>query len=303
MNDIRLYSSPYLRTKGSLNRDIIDVIIALIPAVIMGVYNFGFYSMIVILMSVLICVACDLLCGFVRTKKISIDPSAVVTGLILALNVSPKIPLWIVCMGGAFAIIILKHLFGGLGKNIINPAMGARCLLLLLFFGTINRYVTPYGTSPKTIAFILEGTPPEFADILAGRLQGCIGTTSLAAMLLGFGYLLIRHVVDLKISLTYIASFAVLVFFFGSNRFDAAYILYDLMIGGVLMAALFCANDYITTPTMPKARYIFGVSAGIIAFIMMKFVNVEYAGAFSIVIMNIVTPIMEKFIVPDSFGA
>ena len=316
MERLVVSSSPHMRAKDTIRSIMLDVIIALMPALIAGVYFFGYRAVAVILTSVAASVLSEFLYRKIMKKPASVgDLSAVVTGLILALNLPVTIPLWMVVIGAAFAIIIVKQLYGGLGKNFMNPALAARCLMMISWAGCMTAFVNPftgYGVSAMSSATplaVLKGISaeplPTFKEAFWGIKAGCIGETSGAMLLLGFLYLLIKRVVDFRIPVFYIGSFAILIYLFGNNTTElsqAGFTLMHLMTGGLLAGAIFMATDYVTSPTTNTGRIIFGIGCGFLTFAIRKFGSYSEGVSFSILLMNLVTPIIERFTIVKPFG-
>ena len=316
MGKLVVSSSPHMRTKDTISSIMLDVIIALMPATLAGIYFFGYKALAVILTSVAASVLAEYLYQKIMKKPVSVgDLSATVTGLLLALNLPVTIPLWMVVIGAAFAIIIVKQLYGGLGKNFMNPALAARCFMMISWAGCMTAFVMPfagYGTdavSSATPLAILKGTSnealPSLFDAFFGVKAGCIGETSGAMLLLGFLYLLIKRVIDFRIPLFYIATFTILIYLFGTNNTDGSKMYFTLMhilTGGLLLGAIFMATDYVTTPTTHLGRIIFGIGCGILTFAIRKFGSYAEGVSFSILLMNLVAPIIERFTVVKPFG-
>ncbi|MCR4718494.1 MAG: RnfABCDGE type electron transport complex subunit D [Firmicutes bacterium] len=309
-------SSPHIKAKDTISSIMRDVIIALLPATFAGVYFFGYRAILVILTSVAASVLSEYLYRKALKKPASIgDLSAVVTGLLLALNLPVTIPLWMVIIGSVFAIIIVKQLYGGLGKNFMNPALAARCFMTVSWAGCMTAFVNPFmgygadavssATPLAIIKGVSQGALPSLFDAFWGVKAGCIGETSGAMILLGFLYLLIKRTVDFRIPVFYIASFAILIYFFGDNNteFSQGYFtLLHILTGGLLLGAVFMATDYVTTPTTHLGRIIFGIGCGFLTFAIRKFGSYSEGVSFSILLMNLVTPIIERFTIIKPFG-
>ncbi len=306
-------SSPHIHQDESVSSVMLDVIIALLPAVIAGTYFFGFRAFLVVLTAVLSCVVFEALYQRFMKKPVTVrDLSAVVTGILIGLNMPPSIPCWMVVIGSAFAIIIVKQLFGGLGKNFVNPALAARCFMLVAWASAMTTFVNPFsGTGVDAVASatplaVLKGTSegvlPTIRNAFFGFKAGCIGETSSAMLLIGFVYLLVRRVIDWKIPVTYIGVFAVLTFLFGKSQFDAHYTLMHLLTGGLFLGSFFMATDYVTTPTTFAGQFIFGAGCGILTFVIRMFGGYPEGVSFSILLMNLTTPLIERYTIPKKFG-
>ncbi len=307
-NNLIMSSSPHIHTNSTTQRIMLDVIIALLPAAVAGGLLFGIYSTIVLASAVISAVLAEWIFEkLLKKRNTTGDLSAVVTGLLLGLNMPPRIPIWMVCVGSAFAIVIVKQMFGGLGKNFVNPALAARCFMLIAWTGAMTSFQTPFDavTTATPLAIMksgAEGTMPSLMQCLVGMKAGTIGETSAIALIIGFIYLLARRVVSIKIPLAYIASFAALTFLFGKDAFDAQYLAYQLLTGGLLLGAFFMATDYTTTPTTHLGMIIFGIGCGVLTFLIRRFGGYPEGVSFSILLMNLAAPLIERYTVPKSFG-
>ena len=316
MNNLVVSSSPHIRTKQTISSIMLDVIIALIPASAMGVYFFGYRAIAVILTAVASCVLSEYFYQKIMKKPVSVrDLSAVVTGLLLALNLPVTIPLWMVVLGGAFAIIIVKQLYGGLGKNFVNPALAARCFMVVSWAGCMTAFTNPFmgygadaisqATPLAVIKGVSQGVIPSLKDCFIGAKAGCIGETSGLALILGFLYLLIKRVIDFRTPVFYIGTFAVLMYLFGKNEtgFTQEYFtLLHIFTGGLLLGAIFMATDYVTTPTTHFGRIIFGIGCGFLTYAIRRFGGYSEGVSFAILLMNLVSPIIERFTIVKPFG-
>ncbi len=308
-----LSSSPHVKQKDRISGIMLDVIIALIPAIFAGVYFFGLRALAVIVTSVATCVLSEYLYQRITKKPNTVkDLSATVTGILLALTLPPAIPLWMVVIGGVFAIIIVKQLYGGLGKNFMNPALAARCFMMVAWAGAMTTFPEPFMAdtiSSATPLAVLKGTStgiiPEFSGLFVGAKGGCIGETSGLALLIGFLYLLIKRVVDWRIPVTYILSFALLMYFFGINPTTLPqedFVILHILAGGLLLGAFFMATDYVTTPNTSLGMIIFGLGCGILTFAIRRFGGYPEGVSFAIILMNVATPLIERFTIPKTFG-
>lgn len=311
MNKLIVSASPHIHSNDSVRSVMRDVLIALLPAAACGIYFFGTRSALVIAVTALACVLGEAVFELCAKKRVTVsDLSAVVTGLLLALNLPPSIPLWMAAAGGLFAIIIVKQIFGGLGKNFMNPALGGRCFMLIAWTGAMTSFVMPFtdAVSSATPLAVMKsgGELPPLLDAFLGVKAGCIGETSAAALLIGFLYLLLRRVVSVRIPLAYLLTFAALTFVFGKNSADYAqweYVLYQLLTGGIILGALFMATDYVTTPTTPLGMVIFGIGCGVLTFVIRQFGGYPEGASFSIILMNIASPLIESATIPKTFGS
>ena len=311
MSDLYHVSSlPHVRARDSTSRIMLYVIIALLPTSLFGIYNFGFKALLLILITIATCVATEWVFDKIVHKKNTIgDLSAVVTGLLLALNLPVSLPWWEAVIGGVFAIAIVKCLFGGLGQNFMNPALGARCFLLIAFAADMTNFnVTKNGvdvyTGATPLALIRENglSAVNVRDMLVGNVAGTIGETSVIAILLGAIILILLGVIDLKIPGAYIITFALFMFFFGASRFDFNYVVAQLCGGGLMLGAFFMATDYVTSPITPRGKIIFGICCGLLTGIFRCFGANAEGVSFSIILSNILVPLIEKYTVPRAFG-
>lgn len=311
MSDLyHVSSSPHVRAKDSTSRIMLYVIIALLPTSLFGIYNFGLKALLLILITIAACVATEWIFDKIVHKKNTIgDLSAVVTGLLLALNLPVSLPWWEAVIGGVFAIAIVKCIFGGLGQNFMNPALGARCFLLIAFAADMTNFnVTRNGvdvyTGATPLALIRESglSAVNVRDMLVGNTAGTIGETSVIAILIGAIILILLGVIDLKIPGAYIITFAVFMFFFGASRFDFSYVVAQLCGGGLMLGAFFMATDYVTSPITPKGKIIFGICCGLLTGIFRCFGANAEGVSFSIILSNILVPLIERFTVPRAFG-
>ena len=309
MSDLfNVSTNPHVRSKDTTQTIMRDVLIALAPASIFGVYNFGLDALIRIVVGIAACMAFEALYEYLMHKKITVmDLSAAVTGLLIALNIPPTLNVGFEIIGCAFAIIIVKQLFGGLGQNFMNPALAARCFLLIAFTGPMTKFVYD-GVSGATPLAILkpggeaEGTVSLF-DMFIGKTGGVIGETSVVCLLIGAVYLFARKVISLRIPLTYVATFAVLIFLFApGHQFDVTYLAEQICGGGLILGAFFMATDYVTSPITPNGKIVFGVILGLLTFIFRMFGGSAEGVSYAIIFSNLLVPLIEMVTVPKSFG-
>ncbi len=308
-------SSPHLHSGESIRGIMLDVIFALVPAGIAGVFFFGIRALMIILVSVATCVLCEMLWQWLLKKPISIgDMSAVVTGLLLAYNLPPTLPLWMAVLGAAFAIIIAKQVFGGLGHNFINPALAGRAFLLAAFAGDMTSWVSAslFGMDAQStatpLALLKAGNlseMPEMLQLILGNIGGCIGETSSILLLLGGLYLLARRVIKLRIPAAFIGTVAVLAFIFGTDggfmqRLQVTG--YHLFSGGLFLGAFFMATDYTTTPSTPLGQLLFGIGCGLITCVIRFIGGYPEGVSYSILIMNVAAPLIERHTMPRVYG-
>ena len=303
---LNVSSSPHVRCSVNTQNLMLDVVIAMLPAAAFGVYNFGFHALLVLLVTSAVCVASEYVYEKLMHKPITIaDGSALVTGMILALNMPPQIPVWVPALGGIFAIIVVKQLYGGLGQNFMNPALAARCFLLISFAGMMNNFSAASlgfdsvsGATP--LAAMRAGQSVDLASMFIGRIPGTIGEVSTIALLIGGIYLLVRKVISWRIPVIYIGTVAVFVFIFGG--FDVNYVLCQVCGGGLIFGAFFMATDYVTSPLTNKGKFIYALCCGIITCLIRVFASLPEGVSYSIVLMNIIVPLIERATVPKPFG-
>ena len=309
MTKLLISPAPHIHQAGSSTRRImLDVIIALIPAAIAGVVIFGISA----LWTILVCVASTVLSEFLFNlcagKKQTVgDLSAVVTGLLLALNLSTNMPLWQCALGGVFAMVVVKGFFGGIGKNLVNPAIAARVFLLLAFTGTVAGGAAPVAdatSSATPLVTINQGVEAakaiSLSDLFLGTYGGAIGETCAAALLLGFVYLVVRKVIKWYVPASFAATVFVCAFLFGG--FDAGYALQHVLAGGALLGAIFMATDYVTTPATGKGRVVFCIGAGILTYLIRRFGAYPEGVSIAILTMNLLTPFISDLTKRKTLG-
>lgn len=303
-----LSSSPHIRANSTVQSVMRDVVIALVPATIAGIYFFKLQGLLVTLTCVISCVISELLWQKFTGRDVTInDFSAVITGLLLAFNVPPTLPLWMAAIGGAFAIIVVKQLFGGLGQNVVNPALAARAFLLASWPVAMTTW-TLDGVTGATPLAILKGAEgissplPSLADVFIGHIGGCIGETSALALILGGAYLLYRRVITWHIPVSYIGTVFVLTTVIGRHGFMTGNGLYEIFTGGLMIGAFFMATDYTTSPMTKKGQIIFGIGCGVIATVIRIFGGYPEGVSYSILLMNLCVPLIDKYVTPRVFG-
>ena len=311
-------SNPHVRDKMTTSRIMQLVVIALLPATLFGIWNFGMHAFLVVLVTVISSVFFEWLYDTLMHKKNTItDFSAVVTGLLLALNMPPQIPLWMPVLGSAFAIIIAKQLFGGLGQNFMNPALAGRCFLMISFAGKMTNFAVSEGARAidtvthatplaelKAQGFVV-GTSLPVKNLFIGNVHGTIGETSALAILIGAVILLAFKVIDLKVPLTYIGSFTIFVILYmlGTGKgFDVNYLFSHLFGGGLMLGAWFMATDYVTTPITPKGQLLYGCCLGIVTAVFRLFGGSAEGVSYAIIFCNLLVPLIEKVTKPVAFG-
>ena len=287
------------------------VVIALLPATAFGVYNFGLPALIMMVSTTAAAVLTEYIYEKLMHKKVTIgDFSAVVTGMLLGLNMPPTAPWWMGALGSVFAILIVKQLFGGLGQNFMNPALGARCFLLLSFTGPMTSFVYDGVTGPTPLSYVKEGALDQVntMDMLIGTIPGTIGETSVIAIIIGAIFLILMGVIDLRIPGTYIVTFAVFVGIFGHvahpeiGFFDPTYLTAHLCGGGLMLGAWFMATDYVTSPITKKGQYLYGICLGVLTGLFRIFGGSAEGVSYAIIISNLLVPLIEKVTLPKPFG-
>ena len=299
---LNVSSSPHVRDQVTTQNIMLDVAIAMIPASAYGVYQFGVKAALILLISVLSCVLSEYVFESLMGKPITVsDGSALVTGMILGLNMPPAIPLWIPFLGGVFAIIVVKMLYGGLGQNFMNPALAARCFLLISFAGKMTDFTYSDAVAgPTPLAALKAGEAVNLTSMFIGKISGTIGEVSVIALLVGAAYLLFRKVISITIPAAYLITFAVFGFIFGQH--DLTYVLTHLCGGGLIFGAFFMATDYVTSPITPKGQILFGILLGVLTGLFRLFGGSAEGVSYAIIISNILVPLIEKISIPVAFG-
>lgn len=300
---MKVTSSPHIRSKNSTSGIMFLVILALLPTSIFGVWNFGIKALLVICITVSTTVLTELLYQIFMKQKTTIsDLSAVVTGLLLALNLPSTIPWWVCVIGGVFAILVIKMLFGGIGQNFMNPALGARAFLIISFTPLMTSFEYDGVSSATPLAMLKAGSDVNVMDMVMGSIPGTIGETSMIAIVLGACLLILTGVIDLRIPGTYIVSFAIFLGLFGENGFNFTYISAHLAGGGLMLGAFFMATDYVTRPITKKGQYLYGLFLGILTGIFRVFGPSAEGVSYAIIIGNLIVPLIEKVTLPKPFG-
>lgn len=300
-NKLHISVSPHLHRKRTTTGIMLDVIIALLPTTIAGVVIFGLRALAVIGVCVASSVLSELLFNLILKRKQTIkDLSCVVTGLLLALNLPANAPLWQCAVGSVFAIIVVKCIFGGIGKNIVNPAMTAR-VFMLVAFGSLAKTAFPVGMDATAGATpLVSETTPDIMDLLLGKTGGCIGETCAVALLIGGVYLLIRKVISWHIPVVFIGT--VFIFSFFVKDFSVSEALVQILSGGLLIGAIFMATDYTTSPSTALGKVVFGIGAGLIT-ALIRFWGIYPEGvSFGILLMNILNPYICSLTARKLFG-
>lgn len=327
MNFFTVSASPHIRTRESTSRIMLDVVIALIPAGIASIWFFGVKTLWIILLGTTAAVLTELLIQKLMKKPVTIgDCSAVVTGILLAYNLPPSAPWWLPVIGSIIAVALVKQAFGGLGHNFMNPALAARAILMASWPVRMTYWIKPgpdavSSSTPlallKAVDAISNATGgatsgatsgataasielPSLWDVLIGNIGGTIGEVSSLALLLGAAYLLIRGVISWRIPLTYIATTFLFTFF--ANGFELYNAFYELFLGGLLLGAFFMATDYSSSPVTPLGQFIMGAGCGILTAVIRIYGGYPEGVSYSILLMNVATPLIEKYTRPRIFG-
>ena len=302
-------SSPHIRGKRNTQQIMLDVILALIPTLLVGIVRFGMNALVVTLVSIVAAVAAEWLCGMVVYHKNTVkDLSSVVTGLLLALTLPATVPYWAAALGSAFAIIVVKGLCCGLGKNIFNPALGARAFLMLVCPVYLVRYVAPGAVDGVASAtplhhMVIPALPEEsISQMFFGNIGGTIGEVCTAALLIGGIYLIWKGVISLRIPAAYLGTVAVLTLVFSKGDNAFAWMLYSVLGGGVVLGALFMATDYATSPVTPKGQIIYGIGCGIFTVIFRYFGLFPEGVTYAILLMNACVWAIDRYMAPRRFG-
>jgi electron transport complex protein RnfD len=308
MPKLTLSSSPHIQTNENVTTVMRDVIIALLPATIAAIYYFRFGAIVNILVAVLGAVAAEYLIQKLMKKPITIkDYSAAVTGLLLAFNVPSTLPWWMTLIGSVFAIAVVKQLFGGLGHNFMNPALAARAVLLASWPVEMTSWVTTGADAVATATplAVIKGaeagaTSASMFDLLIGNVGGCIGETSAILLIIGGIYLIYRGVITYVIPTYYIGTVAVLTFIF--SGFDISMLSYNILAGGLILGAFFMATDYTTSPVSKKGQIIYAIGCGLLTAVIRYYGGYPEGVSYSILLMSVATPLIDKYISPRVFG-
>ncbi len=307
-------ASPHFRSSKTTRGIMLDVIIALVPALIASGVIFGLRALLITALSVACCVFFEWsFRKFILKKSNTVgDLSAVITGILLAFNLPSGIPYWMVIIGDLFAIVVVKQLFGGIGQNFVNPAIGGRIFMLLSFSGAMTSWTEPRagfmniaGADALTGAtpLVSEDVLPSIWEMFIGIRGGCLGETCILALILGGIYLLVRKVISPAIPLSFICTVAAVMSVYSAVKGEGAdFVIYQLMSGGLFLGAVFMATDYSTSPISTKGKIIFGIGCGLITCVIRLFGSLPEGVSYSIILMNILTPLIERVATPKPFG-
>lgn len=293
-------TAPHVRSSQNTRSLMGDVLIALLPTTIAGIYYFGLNAALVCIIATASAILFEYLWQRLTHKTVRIDDlSAAVTGLLIGLNLPPTAPWWLPIIGSGFAIILVKQLFGGIGDNFVNPALAARGIMLASWPVRMTAFVLPTylsGTDAVSSSTVLGGYEASYMDMFLGNIPGCIGEVCKAAILLGFIYMLVRKVITWRIPVTFLAVVFVFTAILGGDPVQA------ILCGGVMLGAVFMATDYTTSPMSAKGQLIYAAGCGIIVVIIRNFCNYPEGVTYAILVMNIVTPLLDKYVKPRLYG-
>lgn len=298
----KVSSNPHIRSKVTTNGIMAAVIIALLPAAGFGIYNFGPRALLLMLVTTASTVLTEFLFGLYRKKTTITDLSAVVTGLLLALNLPVNFPVWMAALGGVFAILVVKMLFGGLGQNFMNPALAARCFLMISFPAQMTDFTCDTYTGATPLAAVKAGESVDILDMIVGRTGGTIGETSMLAILAGACFLLLLGIIDLRVPGSYLVSFVIFAGLFGGHGFEPGFLSAQLAGGGLMLGAFFMATDYVTRPVTIKGQYLYGIFLGLLTAVFRFFGKGAEGVSYAIILGNLLVPLIEKATMPRPFG-
>ena len=307
MAKLSLSTSPHIHSNLSVKKIMRDVIIALLPALSMGIYFFGAQALYPVAISIFTAIITEAIISKIRGRKTISNGSGIVTGLLLGMIIPPGVPLWIPVVGAACAVILGKEVFGGLGRNIFNPALIGRAILMASWPTFMTTWLTPQPGLFRRIDSITSATPlaivkldlaqelPSYWNLFIGNVGGSIGETSALALLLGAIFLFIRKRISWHTPVSYIGCVALFSWVFGHNGLFTGDALFSILSGGLILGAFFMATDYVTTPITPKGKIIFGLGAGIIVVMIRLKGGYPEGVAYSILLMNAVTPLIDRW--------
>nr|WP_317282118.1 RnfABCDGE type electron transport complex subunit D [uncultured Sellimonas sp.] len=307
MNEFNISASPHIRAKDSTNSIMMWVIIALLPATAFGIWNFRDQNAwILVVVTVASAVLTEYIYEKLMHKKVTIgDLSAAVTGLLLALNLPASVPWWMGVLGGVFAILVVKQLFGGLGQNFMNPALAARCFLMISFTGRMTSFTYDGVTGATPLAIMRADGSIENVDTMKmflGQIPGTIGETSVLAIMIGAIILLLKGIIDLRIPGTYLLTFVIFITIFGGHGLDWPFITAHLCGGGIMLGAWFMATDYVTSPITKRGQIVYGIVLGVLTGLFRIFGGSAEGVSYAIIISNLLVPLIEKVTLPKPFG-
>ena len=302
-------SSPHIRGKRNTQQIMLDVVIALLPALLAGTMIFGMRALLVTLVCAAAAVAAEWVCGMILYHRNTVkDLSSVVTGLLLALTLPATVPYWLAAIGSVFAIVVVKGLCGGLGKNVFNPALGARAFMMLFWPVHLVRYIAPGSVDGVASAtplhhMVMPALPEEsLGQMFMGNIGGTIGEVCTLALLVGGIYLIVKGIISVRIPASYLGTVAVLTLIFSKGDNAVLWMLYSLLGGGVVLGALFMATDYATSPVTPKGQIIYGIGWGVLTVIFRYFGLFPEGVTYAILLMNACAWAIDRYMAPRRFG-
>lgn len=305
MSELRIVSAaPHLRSSDSTQKIMGLVILALLPGIAAGIYQFGYEALLTIVVCSVSAYIFELGFQKIMKQKVTVnDFSALLTGVLLGMNMPHTAPLWVSLVGSFFAIIVAKQLFGGLGNNFINPALAARGFLLIAYTDIMTTWKVDTLSSATPLGLLKEtGEVTELIPLLIGQVAGSIGEVSALALLIGGIFLILKKVITYHIPLYYIGTVALMVGLFGGHGFDISFIALHLLSGGLMLGAFFMATDYVTSPSTTKGKILMGIGCGVLTALIRLFGGYPEGVSFAILIMNLCVPLIDKFIRPKRFG-
>ncbi|MCI8374021.1 MAG: RnfABCDGE type electron transport complex subunit D [Lachnospiraceae bacterium] len=302
-NQMNVSASPHIRGTMSTSGIMRLVILALLPAAGFGIYNFGIRALYHMLVCVVTCVLTEFTYEAFADRPVAVgDFSSMVTGLLLALSLPVNAPLWMGFAGSIFAILIVKMFFGGIGQNIVNPALAGRCFLLISFAGHMTNFVCDAYTGPTPLEALKQGEAVDPLYLILGNTGGCIGETSALAILAGGILLLAFGIINLRIPASCFAVFTGMLIFLGGKGFDEIYLVQELCSGGLMLAFWFMATDYTTSPITKQGQILYGMLIGALAGMFRLYGSASEGVSYAILLANLLTPMIEKVTVPRAFG-
>lgn len=294
--NLSIVPAPHIRVKKTTQTVMLDVIIAMLPALIASIYFFGIRALFLVLVTVAACVLSEFAMQKILKKPVRVrDLSAVVTGILLAFNLPVEFPFWMAIVGGIFAIVVVKEMFGGIGQNFMNPALAARVFLMVTWPQQIGTF-TYDGVSSATP---LGGRPTSLMDLFIGNIPGSLGEVSKLAILIGLVYLVYKEVIKLRMPLIYIGTSAIIFYLLKYDVYDT---IYQLLSGGIILASVFMITDYSSSPMSPKGQMVYAIGAAILTVVIRLYGGYPEGVSFAILIMNTLVPTIDKYIRPHVFG-
>lgn len=304
--------APHIRDEESVKGTMLDVIIALMPALIIGIYYFGLRALAVVAVSAAACVAFETIWNYIIKKPNTAgDLSAVVTGILLAFCCPPSVPIWMVIIGDLFAMVVVKGFFGGLGQNVVNPALAARAFMMACWPVEMTKFTMPHmnlfsadvvSTATPLANYKLGEAVPTYYDMLFGNIPGCIGEVSAVFLIIGGIYLLMRKTITPTIPLTYILSVGIFGYIFNKSGMFEGDFVFSMLSGGVILGGIFMATDYTTSPVTQMGQFVYALLAGFITVIIRTYGGYPEGATYAILLANITVPLIDRYIRPKKFG-